>query len=40
MRILRFTFKKEAIWMMTFSLGPVIVGVLILLAIWLARSLL
>jgi hypothetical protein len=40
MKLIRFTFKNEAIWMMTFALGPVIVGTLILLAIWLARALL
>ena len=31
MRLLRFTFKNEAVWMLVFSIGVPIVGLLILL---------
>jgi hypothetical protein len=37
MRILRFTFKNEAIWTMIFSVVPAVIGVLILLALWFLR---
>ena len=37
MRLLRFTFKNEAIWMLIFSLGPLLIGLAILLIVVLAR---
>lgn len=37
MRILRFSFKTEAIWMMIFSLGVPMIGVLMFVAVWLIR---
>jgi hypothetical protein len=39
MRILRFTFKNEAIWMAIFACAPVVAGVFILLLVYLVRSL-
>jgi len=39
MRLLRFSFRNEAIWTMMFSLGPPIIGLLIFLIVWLLRSL-
>ena len=38
MRILRFTFKNEAIWMMLFTIGVPMVGMLILIVAWLLSS--
>ncbi len=37
MRILRFTFKNEAIWMLIFSLGLFLIGLAITLVLVLAR---
>jgi hypothetical protein len=37
MRLLRFTFRNEAIWMMILSLAPLIVALLALLIIFLVR---
>jgi hypothetical protein len=37
MRLLRFTFRNEAIWIMIFSLAPLIVALLALLIIFLVR---
>lgn len=31
MRLLNFTFKNEAVWMVVFSVAPVVLGFLILL---------
>jgi hypothetical protein len=39
MKLLRFTFRNEAVWMMILSFAPAIAGLLILFAIWLSRSL-
>jgi hypothetical protein len=36
MRILRFTFKNEAIWMVILSLAPALIGFLIMLIAWIA----
>jgi|GEM_PF-1482428 hypothetical protein len=33
-----FSFKKEAIWMMIFSLGLPAVGLLVLFVVWFLRS--
>ena len=38
MRILKFTFKNEAKWMVIFSLTPLAVGVLFLLVVLFLRS--
>ncbi len=38
MKILRFSFRNEAIWTMIFSLAPPIIGLLIFLIVWLFRS--
>ncbi len=38
MRILRFTFKNEAIWMMVISSGLVLLGLIGILIITLARG--
>lgn len=35
----RFTFKSEPIWMLVFSLGPAVLGLLILLILKLLRLL-
>jgi hypothetical protein len=37
MRLLRFTFKNEALWMMIFSLGLPSLGVLTLIAVLFLR---
>ncbi len=37
MKLIRFSFKSEAIWMMLFSFGPVVVGLLIFLLALLLR---
>ena len=37
MRLLRFTFKNEAIWMLIFSLGPLLIGLAILLVLVVAQ---
>ena len=39
MRIPTFTFKNEAIWMVTLSVAPVIIGVLVITVIWMLRLL-
>jgi len=36
MRILRFTFKNEAIWMLIFSLGLFLIGLVVTLIVVLA----
>ncbi len=36
MRILRFTFKNEAVWMVILSLAPALIGFLIMLIAWIA----
>jgi hypothetical protein len=38
MKLLRFTFKNEAAWMMIFSLGLLAVGFLFLLVVLFLRS--
>ena len=38
MRILRFTFKNEAVWMMIFSLGLSLIGLVLALVVFLARK--
>jgi hypothetical protein len=37
MRLLKFTFKNEAIWMLILSLGPFLIGLAILLILVVAR---
>jgi len=37
MRLLKFTFKNEAIWMLIFSLGLVLLGVAVAVIVALAR---
>ena len=37
MKLLRFSFKDEAMWMMILSVGPAVIGVLILLTVWFLR---
>jgi hypothetical protein len=37
MRLLRFTFKNEAIWMLIFSLGMFLIGLVVTLIVVLAR---
>jgi len=34
MRILRFTFKNEAIWMLVSSIGLFVIGVVTLVIVW------
>ena len=36
MRLLSFTFKNEAIWMVILSLAPALIGFLIMLIAWIA----
>ena len=31
MKVIEFSFKKEAVWMLVFSLAPAVLGVLIML---------
>ena len=38
MRILRFTFKNEGKWMMIFSLGLFLIGLVVTLILYLART--
>jgi len=38
MKLLRFTFKNEAIWMMIFSVGPLIIALLVVLIALALRS--
>jgi hypothetical protein len=37
MRILEFNFNREAAWIVVFSIGVPLIGVMILLAFWLFR---
>jgi hypothetical protein len=37
MKLLRFTFRNEAIWMMIFSVGPGIIALLIVLIVFFVR---
>lgn len=37
MKFLTFSFKTEALWMVIFSLGLAVIGLLILLATWILR---
>lgn len=37
MKLLIFTFKHEAIWIVVFSLAPIVIGVLVAFVIWGAR---
>jgi hypothetical protein len=39
MNLLRFSFKNEAMWMTIFAFGPAAVALLILLVVYLVRSL-
>ena len=39
MRRLAFTFKDEAKWMLILSLGPLGLGFIVLMVIWLLRAL-
>jgi len=38
MKILRFTFKNEAKWMVVLSIAPVAVAVFFMIVIWLLRT--
>jgi len=37
MNLFRFSFKREAIWMLVFSLAPAVIGLLILLVVLLKK---
>jgi len=37
MKYLNFSFKNEAMWMVILSTAPVVIGFLILLAVWFLR---
>ena len=37
MKLLRFSFKAEAIWMLVFGFAPAVVGLLIVLVVFVAR---
>ena len=37
MKLLNFSFKNEAIWMMILSVAPAVIGVLVLLTTWFLR---
>jgi len=39
MKLIRFSFKSEAIWMMVFSFAPMVIGLLIFLLALLLRRL-
>jgi hypothetical protein len=39
MKVIRFSFKSEPIWMLLFSFAPAVVGLLLLLMVWLLRKL-
>jgi hypothetical protein len=39
MRLLRFTFRNEAIWTLVFSGAGVLMGLVIFVAIWIVRQL-
>ena len=38
MSLLKFTFKNEAIWMVIFSVGFPLIGVILMLIAWLVRG--
>ena len=38
MKILQFTFKNEAKWMVILSVAPLAVAVLLMIAVWLLRK--
>ncbi len=38
MKILQFTFKNEAKWMVILSVAPLAVAVLLMIAVWLFRK--
>ncbi len=38
MKILQFTFKNEAKWMVILSLAPLAVAALLMIAVWLLRE--
>jgi hypothetical protein len=40
MKLLTFSFKNEAMWMVIFEFGPIVLAVFIFLIIYLVRSLL
>jgi hypothetical protein len=37
MKLLNFSFKNEAIWMVILSVAPAVIGVLVLLTVWFLR---
>jgi hypothetical protein len=37
MKLLDFSFKNEAVWMVILSLAPALIGFLILLTVWFLR---
>ena len=37
MNLLDFNFKNEAIWIVIFSVSPVVIGLLLALIVWLSR---
>jgi type III secretory pathway component EscS len=37
MRIVTFTFKNEAVWILIFSIAPTLIGVVVGLIVWLLR---
>jgi hypothetical protein len=38
MKILEFNFKREAVWMLIFSLGLLLIGLVLALVVFLARK--
>jgi hypothetical protein len=40
MKLLTFSFKNEAMWMVILEFGPIVVAILIFLLVYLVRSLL
>jgi hypothetical protein len=37
MKVIKFSFKREAVWMIAFGLAPVVIGLLILFVLWALR---
>ena len=37
MRILQFSFKREAVWILILSFAPIVIGVTVYLFLWLIR---
>jgi hypothetical protein len=35
--MLSFSFKREVVWILVFSLAPIVAGLVVLIALWLLR---